>query len=79
MKRTVLLTYINDDHTVISTKFIAPEATFKIHDKPVISIDVTDGGLGLSASLDNNLYIWQCKNGEIRVKQKSLKTYKNPL
>ncbi len=66
MKRTAILSYKNEDR-LISTKFISPEQTFKIHKKSVTSIDVSNGDLGVSSSLDNTLYVWQCNNGEIRV------------
>ena len=57
----------------VTTRFIAPIQTFALHlDKankkqPVHSIDVTDGGLGVSSSTDGSLLIWTQKDGQIRV------------
>ncbi len=34
---------------------------------PVLSIDVTDGGLGVSSSSNGTLLIWLTENGQIRV------------
>jgi len=56
----------------VTTRFIAPMQTFALHlDKankkqPVHSIDVTDGGLGVSSSTDGSLLIWTLKDGQIR-------------
>ena len=55
-------------------KFVAPVQKFRIHfdDKtkkplPVLSLDVTDGGLGISSSQDGQLLLWLTQNGQIRV------------
>jgi len=48
-------------------KFIAKQATFNaIHKKSVVAIDVTTSGLGVSASTDNKLQIWDTSNGTVR-------------
>lgn len=60
-------------------KFVAPVQKFCIHINektkkplPVLSLDVTDGGLGVSSSQDGQLLLWLTQNGQIRV---NLNTY----
>ncbi|RNA18309.1 mitochondrial glutamate carrier 1-like [Brachionus plicatilis] len=57
----------------IRRKFVAPVQKFQIHfgDKtkkplPVLSLDVSSGGLGVSSSQDGQLFLWQTDNGQIR-------------
>ncbi|XP_028904358.1 proteasomal ATPase-associated factor 1 isoform X2 [Ornithorhynchus anatinus] len=51
-----------------SSRFLAPQATFpRIHTQSVTCLDVScGGGLGVSASTDGTMKIWQAANGEIR-------------
>ncbi|XP_038617614.1 proteasomal ATPase-associated factor 1 [Tachyglossus aculeatus] len=51
-----------------SSRFLAPQATFpRIHTQSVTCLDVSSGGgLGVSASTDGTMKIWQAANGEIR-------------
>ncbi|XP_023238754.1 proteasomal ATPase-associated factor 1-like [Centruroides sculpturatus] len=47
--------------------FVAPVLVFSdIHKKSIISLDVSLGGLGVSSSVDNKLFVWDTSNGEIR-------------
>ena len=48
--------------------FVAPSAVWpQIHEKGgVVALDVTEGGLGVSASSKGELNIWTTNNGEVR-------------
>jgi len=48
--------------------FVAPSAVWpRIHEKGgVVSLDVTDGGLGVSSSSTGDLHVWTTNNGEVR-------------
>ena len=48
--------------------FVAPSSSWPgIHEKGgVISMDVTDGGLGVSSSSKGELNVWTANNGEVR-------------
>lgn len=55
-------------------KFVAPVQKFALHwdqnqvkQRPVSWIDVSDGGLGVSCSVDGSLFIWLADTGKIRV------------
>lgn len=39
----------------------------KLKRQPVYSVDVTEGGLGVSCSANGSMLIWQASNGMIRV------------
>ena len=48
-------------------KVMAPTATYNsIHTKSVSCLDVSDGGLGVSAG-DDGMFVWETDNGLIRV------------
>uniref|UniRef100_A0A8D0HNU9 Proteasomal ATPase-associated factor 1 n=1 Tax=Sphenodon punctatus TaxID=8508 RepID=A0A8D0HNU9_SPHPU len=51
-----------------ATKFLAPYTSFcRIHQKSITCLDISSGGgLGVSASTDGTMKIWQAANGEIR-------------
>ncbi|XP_040433636.1 proteasomal ATPase-associated factor 1 isoform X2 [Cygnus olor] len=65
-KKSIL---VSCPHENASTKFLAPFATFPgIHQKSVTCLDISSGGgLGVSASTDGTMKIWQAANGEMRV------------
>ncbi|XP_035426278.1 proteasomal ATPase-associated factor 1 isoform X3 [Cygnus atratus] len=64
-KKSIL---VSCPHENASTKFLAPFATFpRIHRKSVTCLDISSGGgLGVSASTDGTMKIWQAANGEMR-------------
>ncbi|KFO83074.1 Proteasomal ATPase-associated factor 1, partial [Buceros rhinoceros silvestris] len=64
-KKSIL---VSCPHENVSTKFLAPYTTFcRIHQKSVTCLDISSGGgLGVSASTDGTMKIWQAANGEIR-------------
>lgn len=76
IKKTVEVSFERDDtEELVVRKFVAPVNKFALHwdkekskQRPVSSIDVTDGGLGVSCSLDGSLLIWLTENGQIRVR-----------
>ena len=46
---------------------MAPTATYNsIHTKSISCLDVSDGGLGVSAG-DDGMFVWETDNGLIRV------------
>lgn len=48
-------------------KVMAPTSTFNsIHTKSISCLDVSDGGLGVSAG-DDGMIVWETENGLIRV------------
>ena len=48
-------------------KVMAPTATYNsIHTKSISCLDVSDGGLGVSAG-DDGMFVWETDNGLIRV------------
>ncbi|XP_077307337.1 proteasomal ATPase-associated factor 1 [Lithobates pipiens] len=51
-----------------SSKFLAPYTSFaRIHKKSVTCLDISSGGgLGVSASTDGSMKVWQTNNGETR-------------
>jgi hypothetical protein len=66
-------------------KFVAPVKKFALHHSdntnsktinnnpkplPVLNLDVTNGGLGVSCSKNGSLLIWLTENGQIRVKKR---------
>lgn len=66
--------YGASNSNLVVRKFVAPVQKFALHwhknqekQLPVTSIDVTDGGLGVSCSLDGSLLIWLTETGKIRV------------
>ncbi|XP_052707627.1 proteasomal ATPase-associated factor 1-like [Crassostrea angulata] len=67
-KRSITVSY-TDDSVNLSRKFVAPSTSFKsIHSerKSVVSLDVTGGGLGVSADSEGKLRLWQTDTGEVR-------------
>jgi len=70
--KSIQVSYRNQDGTI--TTFIAPDEAYAFHfnkkmtDKreSVYSIDVTDGGLGVSCSTDGSLLVWTTNEGLIR-------------
>lgn len=47
--------------------FFAPQASFRdIHLKSVVCLDVSSGGLGVSACTDNKLLVWETDRGILR-------------
>ncbi len=72
-KRTIEITYKNNQ-VAFSRVFLSPEQTFKLHlnkktqrHQPVLDMDVTNEGLGVSCSHDGSLLIWLTSTGQIRV------------
>ncbi|CAL4063051.1 unnamed protein product, partial [Meganyctiphanes norvegica] len=62
--RTISVTY---QPSGLNTLFVAPAAVFgNVHAKSVISMDVADGGLGVSVCIDNKLHVWESSRGEVR-------------
>ncbi|XP_062596467.1 proteasomal ATPase-associated factor 1-like [Saccostrea cucullata] len=67
-KRSISVSY-TDDSINLTRKFVAPNVSFKaIHNerKSVVSLDVTEGGLGVSADSEGKLRLWQTDTGEVR-------------
>lgn len=51
-----------------STTFIAPFAQYDVlHRSSVEAIDVSNGGLGVSAATDGSLLVWSSETGAIQV------------
>lgn len=73
LKKSIHVSYRNQNGII--TTFIAPDEKYAFHfnkkltDKreAVYSIDVTDGGLGISSSTDGSLLVWTTSEGLIRV------------
>ncbi|XP_015602682.1 proteasomal ATPase-associated factor 1 [Cephus cinctus] len=67
-----ILAYHGDSVTLkhiasgVITAFHAPVITFTVHDKACTSIDVSHGGLGVSAGSQGDLFIWETERGVIR-------------
>jgi hypothetical protein len=79
-KKSVQIRFQNEK-TEIVKKFVAPVQKFSLHfdqnselvnnnpkQLPVLSLDVTSGGIGVSSSKNGSLLIWLTENGQIRVK-----------
>lgn len=73
-QKSVEVSY-KSDQTDLTRRFVAPVQKFRIHldektknPRPVLSIDVTNGGLGVSSSNDGSLLIWLTENGQVRVR-----------
>ncbi|KAL7634288.1 UNVERIFIED_CONTAM: hypothetical protein RMT77_015618 [Armadillidium vulgare] len=51
----------------IQNNFVCPYKTLTdIHSKSVISLDVADGGLGVSTCTGNKLLVWETRDGSVR-------------
>ncbi|CAL8110181.1 unnamed protein product [Orchesella dallaii] len=58
---------VKDSGTRCECSFLAPDAAFnKIHNKSVVSLDVTEGGLGVSVCGNNQLKVWETSTGCVR-------------
>ncbi|NWZ85557.1 PAAF1 factor, partial [Poecile atricapillus] len=70
-KKSIL---VSCPHENACTKFLAPYTSFcRIHQKSITCLDISSGGgLGVSASTDGTMKIWQAANGEIRVRASGL-------
>ncbi|XP_077976991.1 proteasomal ATPase-associated factor 1-like [Glandiceps talaboti] len=64
-QRSLVMSYPEED---VSSKFISPLSTLStVHNKSVVSIDVSSGGaLGVSAGTDGQLSIWETRDGSVR-------------
>lgn len=74
-KRSIEITYKNNQ-VAFSRVFLSPEQNFKLHlnkktqrHQPVLDLDVTNEGLGVSCSYDGSLLIWLTSTGQVRVSQ----------
>ena len=72
-QKSIEITYKNKQ-VAFSRVFLAPEQNFKLHlnkktqrHQPVLDLDVTNEGLGVSCSHEGSLLIWLTSNGQIRV------------
>ncbi|XP_064628952.1 proteasomal ATPase-associated factor 1-like [Lineus longissimus] len=68
-RKTITVSYTEDEVTSLVCKFQAPRLTFStIHKakKSVACLDVTPGGLAVSCDTDGKLILWETENGEIR-------------
>lgn len=71
-QKTVEISYKKDNEQIIKRKFVSAVQKFCLHfnkkneKQPVINLDVTSGGLGVSSSTDGSILIWLTENGQIR-------------
>ena len=74
-KKSIEITCKYEDNRELTNTFVAPSSYLELHDKSVLSVDCTDGGLGVSSGIDGSLVVWECETGEIRVIMKAILLY----